>query len=590
MKLEKLVKKILTPAIISSAIFLASCGGGGGGGGKGGGKGDEVSSYLGPAIPSHVVSEGDISDYSPTSGTIYFSSPKNFNVGDIVACDINSKTPDGCLRKISSMSADKKIAYTQTETLENVARETQREIGIIINPRYLTPSNLTSSVFARGISPQSIGLHDFTAAGSASFLGGNVTATGTISFNSGFSLIVGARNNLENLSFSANFDQISSLEITALSPLNGFQQTVKIAEYNFTPFIAGYIPTPVPIPIIIKPQVEINLDFNGSVAPIQTSVTQENYITLELEYLYGQWNTNKDFSQSFAFVAPSLSETLNIEAKIVPRLNLLFYGIAGPYGEMSGNLDFNSNSQDWSLYGGLEGKVGINMDVISDNLDFFATILSLQELLASSGNGGGGGGNGSSTITDSRDGKTYKTVQIGTQLWMAENLNVGITRYQDSPMTNDGVLEKYCYNDDVSNCDIYGAWYSWDEMMQYNSSDNGTIGTTKGICSTGWHIPTHSEWMELISSLGGNNVAGGKMKETGTTHWNSPNTGATNESGFTALPGSYNGFEIGRIAVFWSATNGSAPYHTYINYDSAKTTVTNNTNRNWYSSVRCLKD
>ena len=77
----------------------------------------------------------------------------------------------------------------------------------------------------------------------------------------------------------------------------------------------------------------------------------------------------------------------------------------------------------------------------------------------------------------------------------------------------------------------------WPEMMNYSPSDSGVIGTTQGICPTGWHIPTPSEWVTLSDYLGGDAGASGKMKEVGFTHWLSPNFEATNESGFTALPG-----------------------------------------------------
>ncbi|NCA75136.1 MAG: hypothetical protein EOM90_02270 [Alphaproteobacteria bacterium] len=134
-------------------------------------------------------------------------------------------------------------------------------------------------------------------------------------------------------------------------------------------------------------------------------------------------------------------------------------------------------------------------------------------------------------FTDTRDGKTYNAVLIGTQCWMASNLNIG-TRIDGSlNQTNNQVIEKYCHNDLESNCDIYGGLYQWNEAMQYMITPG-----VQGICPTGWHLPSDEEWYVLTTFLGGENVAGGKMKETGTTHWASPNTGATNSSGFTALP------------------------------------------------------
>jgi len=157
------------------------------------------------------------------------------------------------------------------------------------------------------------------------------------------------------------------------------------------------------------------------------------------------------------------------------------------------------------------------------------------------------------TLTDTRDGKTYNTVLIGTQCWFAQNLNVGTKILGTANQTNNGVLEKYCYNDDENNCNIYGGLYQWDEAMQYVTTEGA-----QGICPTGWHLPTDAEWTTLTDYLDGLSVAGGKMKETGSTHWATPNTGATNNSGFTALPG---GNREGNVNL-----NGNFNYLTVIGY------------------------
>ncbi|MEI7981959.1 MAG: FISUMP domain-containing protein, partial [Bacteroidota bacterium] len=161
---------------------------------------------------------------------------------------------------------------------------------------------------------------------------------------------------------------------------------------------------------------------------------------------------------------------------------------------------------------------------------------------------------GTPTITDIRDGKTYNTVQIGAQCWMRENLNIGTMIPGSSEQTNQSAIEKYCYNDDEANCIVYGGLYQWNNMMQWS-----TIERTQGICPTGWHLPTDGEWTTLTDFLGGVSVAGGSMKEEGTAHWTAPNTGATNGSNFTALPGGQRNFdgyfsEISNNAFFWSSS------------------------------------
>ncbi len=166
-------------------------------------------------------------------------------------------------------------------------------------------------------------------------------------------------------------------------------------------------------------------------------------------------------------------------------------------------------------------------------------------------------------LTDGRDGQVYNTVQIGTQCWMAENLNYGSRISLGLAQSDNSQTEKYCYLDNELNCDVYGALYQWGEIVQYyNGAGNSTswdpapTGNLKGICPNGWHLPTYAECNTLADYLGGTSVAGGKMKEAGTLHWQFPNTGATNESGFTGLPGGYSDVSgnytvLGMYGLFW---------------------------------------
>jgi uncharacterized protein (TIGR02145 family) len=160
------------------------------------------------------------------------------------------------------------------------------------------------------------------------------------------------------------------------------------------------------------------------------------------------------------------------------------------------------------------------------------------------------------------EGKTYHTVQIGTQCWSKENLDVGTMILGIQNQTNNGVIEKYCYDDDPNNCITYGGLYQWNEAMQYITTEGA-----QGICPPGWHLPTDDEWTIIGNFLGGSTIAGSKMKSTGTIEagtglWYAPNTGATNASGFTGLAGGSRSLagnfnSQGNNALFWSST-GSA--------------------------------
>jgi uncharacterized protein (TIGR02145 family) len=187
-------------------------------------------------------------------------------------------------------------------------------------------------------------------------------------------------------------------------------------------------------------------------------------------------------------------------------------------------------------------------------------------------------------------GMNYNTVQIGAQCWFKENLNIGTKVNGSENQTNNSILEKYCYNDDESSCNIYGGLYQWNEMMQYVTTEG-----VQGICPAGWHLPTDTEFSTLSTYLGGEPVAGGKMKETGYTHWSSPNTDATNSSGYTALPGGYRylfGYlKLANAAYFWSSSQAGDSYAWYRylnNYEGWMNKDGNNETLGF--SVRCLKD
>lgn len=212
----------------------------------------------------------------------------------------------------------------------------------------------------------------------------------------------------------------------------------------------------------------------------------------------------------------------------------------------------------------------------------------------------------SGTFIDSRDGNEYNWVQIGDQVWMAENL-----AYLPSVnMVADGSEDAagsyyYVYGYDgtnvadakaTDNYATYGVLYNWTAAMDGEASSTTNPSGIQGVCPAGWHLPSDAEWTELTDYLGGTSVAGGKLKETGTTHWASPNTGATNETGFTALPGgdrySSGTFSyIGSHGFWWSATEHGA----VAAWDSDVNSADSYVRRNLYGkdvgfSVRCVRD
>jgi uncharacterized protein (TIGR02145 family) len=189
------------------------------------------------------------------------------------------------------------------------------------------------------------------------------------------------------------------------------------------------------------------------------------------------------------------------------------------------------------------------------------------------------------------DGNTYKTIQIATQTWMAENLKT--TKLNDGtaiPLVTDGTAwallstPGYCWydNNDPVYKASYGAIYNW-----------YAVNTGK-LCPTGWHVPSDPEWTTLTNNVGGETIAGDKLKETGVTHWLTPNTEATNQSGFTALPGGYRDnygsyYHNGDYGYWWSVTEYSAS-KAYYRFIISSGIVTVYYYKEYGLSVRCLKN
>jgi uncharacterized protein (TIGR02145 family) len=215
----------------------------------------------------------------------------------------------------------------------------------------------------------------------------------------------------------------------------------------------------------------------------------------------------------------------------------------------------------WTL-GALEGEQTVKVEVFK--ADGTAIQGSPQIFTASSQATTGQCGQ---KFTDTRDEKSFNSVQIGTQCWMAKNLNYATGN-------------SWCFGNNSTNCEIYGRLYDWNTALT--------------ACPSGWHLPSVAEWIILYDYLG--EGGGGKMKETGTAHWSSPNYGATNSTGFTGLPGggyfpffpifmhlSYNGY-------WWSSTEySSAAWKVSLSCGHANLDL-GWTDRSDGYSVRCLKD
>ena len=193
------------------------------------------------------------------------------------------------------------------------------------------------------------------------------------------------------------------------------------------------------------------------------------------------------------------------------------------------------------------------------------------------------------------DGNIYPTIGIGGQIWMAENLKTThfrngdeIPEISDYNGWNSLITAGRCsYNNDPSNSSVYGSLYNW-----YAVKDS------RLIAPEGWHVPTDDEWDVLIKWIGGEDNAGSKLKEAGYDHWIFPNSGASNETGFTALPGGWrinmgNYFNLNTRGYWWASTNEYLPAtfaHSVCLYNDSLKSDGLAVIKQFGLSVRCVKD
>ncbi len=210
------------------------------------------------------------------------------------------------------------------------------------------------------------------------------------------------------------------------------------------------------------------------------------------------------------------------------------------------------------------------------------------------------------TLKDLRDGQTYKTVTIGTQTWMADNLNYAYTGVPYKVIGSTFDSTSWCYENDPANCSKYGRLYTWAAAMDsvgtwstngkgcgYGSTCSPT-GTIRGICPEGWHLPSKTEWNTLFTAVGGRLTAGQVLKSQ--TGWDDSGNG-TDAFGFSALPAGYGDYYgdyyyEGYYAYFWSSTEGNSynAYIMYLYYDCDYANLDYDDKDYGVSSVRCLKD
>ena len=499
-----------------------------------------------------------------------------FEVGDIIV----GNSGYGYMRKVTSISTqgDDIVLTTSQATLEEVIENCniKDSIKLTLDKAIYKGQEYPAMVvfLAEGakISEKGgINLSGFQIF-SGTYGGVDVTAQidqGSINFEPVFTREIEIRwFKLKHLRLSSggNLDFTCDASIVVDGPV-ALDKEKLVAQIYFGPFPFG--PVPVFIVLSFNAGINANLDITGSIG---SGFDTEAYLEYGADYTDSQWSTiwEKSFESNSHGVSWDLSGETDSKVYVSPEVGLLVAGIAGPYMEavpylgFDGNINSGNQTWDWDLAAGAEGNIGFIIQILGYTVANYSTTLANWEAIIAQDNG-----ELSSTFTDPRDGQVYNIVTIGSQTWFAENLN-----YETS--------NSWWYDNNSANGDVYGRLYTWDAALN--------------ACPAGWDLPSDDEWTTLTDFLGGEGVAGGKMKEAGIEHWNSPNTGATNSSGFTGLPGggSYSSGSFSNLGYgghWWSSSedSGSNAWHRYLGYNIVHVGRCYDDKGRGFS-VRCLKD
>ena len=342
---------------------------------------------------SYLLSSSQLSGSVITNNSISLSQPVNFAVGDIVGSGITSSTPNGLLREITSVSSDKKTIQTTQATLEDAVKDA----SFVYSGQLTQPLGKTSFIIegaeisqklSRGISGFNISLKNvvlYDRDGSPNTTDDRLIANGSISFNNNFTFNFDISNyQLKNLTFKNSTNIESDVTIGANTLGIASSQNIKIVEYKLQPFVLGYLPTIIPIPVIVVPTVGIYAGINPTnINPLSVKVNQKADLDVGLTYnLANGWSPISNLSNSFTFSNPAVNGNLELKVYAGPQVELMLYGVAGPFADVSGRLRLKTDGQILELYGGMGASAGVKMELLKKGVSAkFLEIINYEKLL-----------------------------------------------------------------------------------------------------------------------------------------------------------------------------------------------------------------
>lgn len=311
--------------------------------------------------------------------------------GAIIVCNVTSATPKGLLRKIMSVSEDKKTFTTSCASIEELVDNYSLNLT-----KSLVPSQVTYSNITKGITPDITKGFDFNYKltnvvlfdldGNNSTKGDQITANGPFSFNSTFDFgfdIKGFK--LKSFKLKNITNENVDVKINSPIAISNLDQTVKISEYDFVP-LTIYIPTDPPIPIIINPKLEVYVGIKGEITRLSAKLNQNANLSIGISY-DGEWNPTFDFSNTFQFEQPEIPKTMEYYLFAEGKLSTCIYDFFGTYSSAEEYTTFKSwiegTDMYWKIMGGLKGNVGVNMKIFGNSIfDYRATPIDFSKQLA----------------------------------------------------------------------------------------------------------------------------------------------------------------------------------------------------------------
>ncbi len=518
--------------------------------------------------------------------------------GTIIVSGIAPNAPEGYMRRVTSVQKNGEEYVFATEDV--ALTEVFENLDVDYTYKFDDADSSGKRALGIHVNIPDIVLYDED--------GNTSTLYDQLKFNGGLTLrpeldvkIRIRRAKLEYVFIGANMGMDVNLSSQFGGRLAGFSKELKLYEQLLAAF-------PIPgTPLVVTPTVSVTLGADGSISA-QLNYTQSSTGNAGawVQYVDNQWGTVSDKNLNTETTFSGFAGNVAAKTYLAPAINFKFNGVdwakASVYVQAYAGL-----SAQATPYKPCELKVGVNGGAAA-NLSFFAkqfASASYPDIFDFSksvytcsatppANPYLNPNKTYGSVTDI-EGYKYATIQIGFQTWMAENLRT--TKYNDgisiphvtdnSAWSNLSMGAYSVYNHSPENEAIYGKLYNWHAV------------NTGKLCPQGWHVPTDAEWSQLTTYLGSN--AGGQLKATGnktdgTGLWASPNAGATNESGFTGLPGGYR-YDSGtfstitNIGEWWSATELSTTNARYRYLQSSGNSVTSASNgKKRGHSCRCIKD